>query len=228
VGWLDAVFPPYRGLRDADKWAGALAFVYSQFAAVGAFALLGWLKRRVNDQSRREWATALLIASLLAIPTYYGNGILYGMHGQIRVSDYPPGWYAADRTLAADPRPGRALFLPWHDYMALSFVRNTNRVVGNPAPLFFSVPVTASRDPEIPGVSPPIDDDQVAVSHLVTAGNDVQWASVLASRDFKYLILAKELDWSTYAYLNTQPGLQLLADYGSIILYRNTQWHSGG
>jgi hypothetical protein len=229
VGWLDSVFPPYRGMRDADKWAAVLALVYSQLSGVGALVVLAWIRGQVKDQSRREWASALVIALLLAAPTYYGNGMLYGMHGQIRVSAYPSGWYAADRTLAADPRPGRAVFLPWHEYMAFSFVGNPNRVVGNPAQFFFSLPVTASQDPEVPGVLPPTDNvDQLAITNLVRAGRDGPWAPVLAAHDFKYLIVARELDWSAYDYLSTQPGLQLVADYGSIILYRNSLWNVGG
>src|SRR5207245_1195752 len=121
-------------------------------------------------------APALLVAVVLAIPLYYGNGLLYGMHGQIRPSNYPAGWYSADLALVADPNPGRTIFLPWHGYMALSFVKNTNRVVASPASMFFSVPVVSSQDLEVPGIAPPDDPDQVAVSMLVTSGGAADWS----------------------------------------------------
>ncbi len=225
VGWLDSVFPPYRGMRDAGKWAAVLALVYSQLIPIGVVAIVGLTRERLKGGLRREYAEALLIALILALPLYYGNGLLYGMHGQIQPSSYPAGWYAADRTLAADPRPGRTVFLPWHGYLALSFVQNTNNVVASPAPMFFSVPVIASQDLEIPGVSPPNDQDEVAITHLVTAGAQGSWATVLAARNFKYVLLAREVDWVSYAYLDNQAGLLRVGDYGSIVLYRNMLWH---
>lgn len=225
IGWVDAVFPPYRGIRDASKWGAVLALVYSQLTAVGVMAVTGWVKERVKDGPRQDGAVALVIAIVLAGPLYYGNGILYGLHGQIRPSAYPVGWYAADRVLSADPHPGRAVFLPWHGYLALSFVRNANRVVGSPAPLFFSIPVVASEDLEIPGIPPPVDDpDQALVARLIAAGGGVDWASGLAERNFKYVLLAREVDWQNYRYLESQTGLALVGDYGSIILYRNLAW----
>lgn len=225
VRWLDYAFSPYRGMRDAGKWAALLAFVYSQLASIGVAGLMIWVGARFKPGPSRELATALVTATVLALPLFYGNGLLFGMHGQIQASAYPPGWYAADRAIAADPHPGRVVFLPWHGYMAFSFVRNTNRVVGSPAPFFFSVQVVVSRDLEIPGVAPPAGDpDQTTVSELVAAGGQGDWASTLANRDFKYLLLARDGDWQSYSYLDAQTGLVLVGDYGSIILYRDLLW----
>ena len=178
------------------------------------------------DVAAAHWVMSiyLLVLSglLLAFPLYYGNGLLYGMHGEIAPSQYPSGWYAADRVLAADPSPGRTLFLPWHEYMSLSFVRNENSVVASPAPSFFSTPVLVSADPEVPGIAPPTDPEQKEVSDLVAAGNAGRWAQVLATHHIKYLLLAREVDWSSYTYLDNQPGLVLVGDYSSIVLYRNS------
>jgi hypothetical protein len=41
----------------------------------------------------------------------------------------------------------------------------------------------------------------------------------------KYVLLAREVGWTDYGYLDSQPGLQLVGDYGSILLYRNELWH---
>jgi hypothetical protein len=147
------------------------------------------------------------------------------MHGQIHPSAYPVGWYAADHALLADPNPGRAVFLPWHGYLALSFVQNSNRVVANPAPQFFSINVVASEDLEIPGIRAPTDADQVVVSNLVAKAGEGDWSSQLAARGFKYVLLARELDWQSYDYIDRQPDLVLVKDYGSIALYRNMLWH---
>ena len=221
VTWLDTHFSLYRGMRDAGKWAALLALVYSQLAALGAAVTLDYIRARQRDSASREWLVAVATGLLLAFPLYYGNGLLFGMHGEIQPSQYPTGWYAADRALLADSHPGRTLFLPWHEYMTLSFVRNQNRVVAPPAPTFFSTPVLVSTNPELPGAAPPSDPDQVAISELVKVGDQGRWAEVLAPRNIKYVLLAREVDWKSYEYLNHQPGLALVGDYGSIVLYRN-------
>ena len=225
VNWLDTVIPPYRGMRDAGKWAALLALVYSQLIPYAAIALLNGTKRRLGTGSLGDFGVAGVVGLVLAVPLLYGNGLLFGMHNQIQPSAYPTGWYTADRALAVDPHPGRTIFLPWNGYLSLSFVRNANRIVASPAPLFFSVPVLASQDLEIPGVSPPDDADQITVSNLVAAGATGNWAAELATSDVKYVLLAREVGWTDYGYLDSQPGLQLVGDYGSILLYRNVLWH---
>ena len=226
VHWLDAVFPPYRGMRDAGKWGAIVALAYSQLIALGFVAIRRAIRDWLQSPASRETAVWTLVAIVLTLPLYYGNGLLYGMHGQIHPSAYPSGWYAADRALLADPHPGRTVFLPWHGYLELSFVHNSNRVVANPAPGFFSVNVVASDDLEIPGISPPTDEDQVMLAGLVAQAGGGNWSSQLAARGFKYILLAHELDWEDYGYLDRQPDLVLVKDYGSIELYRNMLWHA--
>jgi hypothetical protein len=220
---LDAIFPPYRGMRDAGKWAALIALVYAQLIPLGAIVVLAWLRKKVKAP-RIDLAEALATGLLLALPLYYGNGLLFGMHGKVQPSTYPPGWYRADQLLAADPHPGRVLFLPWHLYLGLDFVRNENNVVASPAPSFFSAPVLTSKDPEIPGISPPNDPDQTIVSTLVTLGAKGDWARELAGRNIKYVLVAREVDWSRYRFLASQPGFALVADFGTIAVYRNLSW----
>jgi hypothetical protein len=221
VTWLDATFPVYRGMRDAGKWAALLALVYSQLIALGTAAILGWIRTRPMPKVRSEWIGSAAIGVLLALPLFYGNGLLFGMHGEIKPSQYPAGWYAADRMLLSDSHPGRTLFLPWHEYMSWSFVRNQNNVVCCPAPTFFSTPVLVDTNPGLPGGAAPTDPDQLAVSELVGVGDQGRWAEVLAGHNIKYVLLAREVDWKFYDFLSRQPDVTLVADYGSIVLYRN-------
>jgi hypothetical protein len=194
---------------------------------VGAVAVIRWINIRLPPSRFQELGEAVAIGLMLALPLYYGNGLLFGMHGQVRPSEYPPGWYAVDRVLIADPDPGRALFLPWHEYMSLSFVRNENAVITCPAPGFFSIGVVVSLDPEVPGIRPQDNPDQLAVSALVRNGSDADWAATLATRNIKYVVLARELDWRPYSYLDGQTQLVKLGDFGSIVLYRNLRWSPG-
>jgi hypothetical protein len=222
VGWLDQNFPVYRGMRDAGKWAAMLALVYSQLTALGVAAILGWIRGRGRSATSHQWIEGAAIGLFIALPMYYGNGLLFGMHGEIKPSQYPPGWYTTDRALASDSHPARALFLPWHEYLHLSFVRNQNAIVASPASTFFSIPILASSNPEVPGTAAPNDPEQVAITNLVKAGADGQWATVLAKLDVKYIVLAREVDWASFGYLAQQPGLVEIGDYGSIVLYRNS------
>jgi hypothetical protein len=221
VQWLDAHFFPYRGMRDAGKWAAILALVYSQLAGLGAVAILGWLRKITPRQPRSQWLASVTAGFLLALPLYYGNALLYGAHGEIKPSQYPPGWYAAERVMAHDGHPGRALFLPWHLYMAYSFIQNQNKVVAPPAPAFFSVPVLVSADPEVGGVTPAGNHDQLAVTELVRSGRQGRWSEVLTSVGVRYILVAREVDWEGFLYLDEQPGIVKVGDFGSIILYRN-------
>jgi hypothetical protein len=221
VKWIDAHFSIYRGMRDAGKWTVLLAFVYAQLVGLGAAAIQVSIRKPLLDRLNADWALGTAAALLLALPLYYGNGLLFGMHGEIRPSEYPAGWYAADRTLTSDPNPERTLFLPWHEYMSYSFIRNQNRVVAPPALKFFSVQVIASTDPEVPGVQAPHSSDQDAVAGLVRDGQNGRWAQVLSSHHIKYVLLAKELDWAFFNFLDDQPGLSKVGDFGSIVLYRN-------
>jgi hypothetical protein len=221
VTWLDETFQIYRGMRDAGKWAALLALVYSQLIALGTAAILGWIRTRPMPKVRTEWIGAAATGVLLALPLFYGNGLLFGMHGEIKLSQYPAGWYAADRMLLSDSHPGRTIFLPWHEYMSLSFVRNQNNVVCCPAPTFFSTSVLVDTNPELPGGAAPTDPDQLAVAELVKVGDQGRWAEVLTAHNIKYLLLAREVDWKSYDFLSRQPDITLVADYGSIVLYRN-------
>jgi hypothetical protein len=220
VRWLDAVFRPYRGMRDAGKWAALLAVVYTQLVPLGVVAVLRGVGR-LRLGIARDWATAIASGLALAIPLYYGNGLLLGMHNQIQPSQYPPGWYAADRLLASDPNHGRALFLPWHLYLRLSFVHNVNSVVATPAPTFFSIPVVISADPEVAGIPPPGDPEQAEIARLVQFGGAGDWAPVLARRGIKYVLVAKEVDSERFAFFDKQAGFARVGDYTTIAVYRD-------
>jgi len=219
VRWLDAVFPPYRGMRDAGKWGALLAVMYAQLVPLGVIVIRKWLQDHTSPV--RSIARAAVTGLALGLPLYYGNGLLFGMHGQIRPSTYPTGWYVVDSVMAADPRHARALFLPWHQYLRLSFVRNVNAVVASPAPNFFSVPVVISADAEVGGIAPPTDPEQRAITTLVAAGAKADWATALASRNIKYVLVANEIDSERFAFLARQPGFVRVLGDDNIALYRN-------
>src|SRR5439155_11978907 len=111
-----------------------------QLVALGAVAILDWLKARAQHTPRIESLTSVATGLLIALPLYYGNGLLFGMHGEIRPSQYPAGWYQADHVLASDAHPGRALFLPRHGYISYCFIHNQDKVVASPCPTLLPNP----------------------------------------------------------------------------------------
>jgi hypothetical protein len=207
-------------MRDSGKWGALLAVVYAQLIPLAWIAIRDGVKGWLKGRNVRETSLAITAGLAFALPLYYGNGLLFGMHSQIQPSQYPAGWYAADRVMSADGGRGRALFLPWHQYLRLSFVRNVNSIIASPAPEFFSIPILVSVDPEVDGVAAPDTLDQRTIQRLINAGGASAWARGLRSRDVRFVVVAKELDWQNYAYLDRQAGLEKVGDYGSVVLYR--------
>jgi hypothetical protein len=77
-----------------------------------------------------------------------------------------------------------------------------------------------SADPEIPGIPLPDTVDQLTIHRLIDEGGASDWARGLASRGVRFVLVAKEVDWQTYSYLDLQAGLVQVGDYGSVVLYR--------
>jgi len=178
VNWLNTAIPPYRGMRDAGKWAALLALVYSQLIPYAAIALLNATKTAARYWIPRRLRGGRCCRSGSGGALLYGNGLLFGMHGQSNrrptqpVGTQPTGLWPS--TLIQAHR-----LLAVNGYLSLSFVRNANRVVASPAPLFFSVPVLASQDLEIPGVSRPDDAGPDCCVQSRCCRGDGNWATSL-------------------------------------------------
>ena len=56
----------------------------------------------------------------------------------------------------------------------------------------------------------------------VVRGDKGEWAQVLAAHGVKYVLLSHELEWKSYSYLDFQPDMVKIADFGSIEVYRNS------
>ena len=244
VSWLNGHVPAFKGMRESGKWTALLALAYAQLFPLGFLTVHALLSRFAAsgprdgtdsaEAGRRGLAapvaralSALLALAVVAIPIYYGNGMLLGTRGQIKPSQYPPGWYQVDSLLKADPQPGRTVFFPWIYYSQYSFVDNRNSLIVSPAPTFFQVPVASSHDIHIAGDKPLDDPDEKLIDSMLQESDTNNWAKRLANHDFKYVILARERFGSVYQTLDTQPDLTLVGDYEDLILYRNDLWKPG-
>jgi hypothetical protein len=70
------------------------------------------------------------------------------------------------------------------------------------------------------GIAAPTDPEQVAITDLVGKGSQGDWATVLTKLKVKYVLLAREVDFASFWYLDYLPDFVKVGDYGSIVLYR--------
>jgi hypothetical protein len=139
VLWFYHSIPFFKGLREPQKFVALLIFVYSIFGAIGVDHLLASIERIPH----KKIAILKLFAPafFLLIPLAYSPGMFWAFNGGIKSSQYPASWFTADQFLQNDRTDFRVLFLPWHQYINLSFARG---VVYNPADQFFHKPTIAA------------------------------------------------------------------------------------
>ena len=209
TNWLVAHVPFYRGYREPGKWLGVLALMYSYVGSRGVMQLEDWLKAK-------RWLVQTVTAIALILPLAFAPTILWAAGGQLRSTNYPADWYAANTLLNADTTSFKVLVLPWHEYLHLGFV---GRTVANPAASFFTKPVIVSDDPELTGVAS--DNPQASSGPVVNwlRGN-AGTATTLQPLGVKYIILLKEADWQNYDWLSSDSQLSLVRDTTTLRLYK--------
>lgn len=208
--WLTANIPFAAGYREPQKFVALLAMSYAYFGAVS-----------VAIMRQHAYYNTSYIA--MVVPFFAAPLLLFGGMGQLRTVDYPKDWYVTDTELLGQVREDeKTLFLPWHLYMPYSF---TERVIANPAPKFFSVPIVASSDPELGGASPSLQDEtsrQVG-KLLENAEKNEILAKDLSALHIRYIIVSKDFDYKKYDYLQRKKGISLYKQMETLILYRVTE-----
>ena len=215
--WLVRHVPFFAGFREPQKFVALIALAYAYFATWGAVWLVG------KAASWLQWARYAVIGLLVVLVLGYTSAMLWGLDGQIQPTHYPADWFTANRLLDAQPGNARVLFLPWHLYMAYSF---SGRIIASPAAGFFDRPVVASDDPELPGVAPQTHNavrEAIQASILPEGAKGQQIAAKLRALNIGYVLVAKDLDWKHYDWLNHQTGLTLLRDMPTLRVYRLTK-----
>jgi small basic protein len=207
--------PLLAGYREPHKFIGLLALSYVVFLAPGITTFLAWARAK---------AEALYIFSaifLLMLPLLFTNVMLGGFGGQLHPKQYPASWFTVNDTLERDHDNFTVLFLPWHQYMSFAF---SERIIANPAGKFFAKPVLVSIDPEIGKVTSS-NPQQVALTRLLKKPDNA-FAKNLASENIKYIILAKDLDYQKYNFLQQQHQLTSVLEAPDIQLYVNQAWRA--
>jgi hypothetical protein len=208
--WLFERVPFYAGLRETQKWVAVIVVCYAVFLAWG---LVRVFRTRYVMQHAR-----LCTALLAGVIVMQASLMVWGMNGNVRPADYPSDWYEADALMATDGIcRGRAVVLPWHLYMSFGWA---GAIIANPSDEFFSCPVVHGAAMEWGGVKDISTDRDHAVigAWVALKGTTPQqpWESL---PDITHVILAKEVDWREYAWLDTIPGLRLIRESPTLKIY---------
>ena len=217
--------PLLKGFREPQKFVALLALSYAYLGALGVDDLL---KRARKDKRFPRPLTLLLPSIFLIIPLLYSPVMLWGFGGQLQAVDYPRDWYQLNETLKGDKEDFRVLFLPWHQYMGFLFA---GKVIANPAQNFFDKPIVQGDNMEFGQIysqSNNPDSKYIEGSILKKRTDLSNMGEILLPLNIKYIILAKEVDWQDYDFLDKQTDLKLLSDTESLKVYQNLEFGKGG
>lgn len=211
--------PFYKGFREPQKWVAVIVPIYLFYLTVG----ISHLKDFKLIQSKRYWSAIILGAIIIM----QAPSLLWGFNRQINSTEYPNDWHEVNKFLVgrsaqSDSCSDRVLFLPWHMYMSFNWV---GKVIANPASSFFSCPVVSGTNMEFGGI---YDNSRNADSAAIDAWLAKQGrnktsamadAPVLTGAPIHYIILAKEVDWENYTWLNNLSYLRLIKETPTLFVY---------
>jgi hypothetical protein len=206
----------HLGYREPQKFTACVALAFAVFAAYGAHAAYAWAL-----QKRQELWQGLLPAAVALVILLFTPGIYWGFGGQLSPRHYPAGWSSAAEYLRAHPGRFNTVFLPWHQYMSFGF---SGRVIASPGNVFFPHTIV-SNDPELGAITPPKNASVTQIGQaLVPQAPHNALGPTLTRYNVRYILLAKDYDYTKYAYLQHAPGLRLVSDDASLALYENQTW----
>ncbi len=207
--WLFDNVPFYKGLRETQKWVAVIVAIYAIFLSLGLRELF-----RIKIVGENRLASQLFLSGVIIMQAPL---ILWGMGGQIRPTEYPEDWKQADqRIVELSGCEGATLFLPWHLYMRFDWI---GRVVSSPAKSFFTCPTIKGTNMEWGGIN---DSNRSSLSASVSAWiqNGGQTDLLEAGeKDIRYVLLAKDADWSRYLWLDTRSDIELIEEWPTLKLY---------
>ncbi len=207
-----------RGFREPQKFVAVLALAYSLLGGLGVSELLLGIKKG-RRRMKRVAALAFTIIALTT-PFTYSLNMLGGFNGQLKPVDYPKEWYEANDYLNSREDSFNILFFPWHLYMAFTW---TDRTIPNPASAFFDHPVVSGENIEVNAIetqsTKPV---QRYIDFLLKNRERItDFGALVAPLNIKYIVLAKETDYSGYSFLYRQQDLKPVLDNPRIIVFEN-------
>lgn len=213
----------FKGFREPQKFVALLVLAY---AYVGGMGVAEFEKIALNPARRagaKKIGAWLIIALALATPFIYSFTMFNGFWGQLKPTDYPKDWYEVNDFLNQDEQDFNVLFLPWHAYMDFKWLPNAQKRLSNPASIFFDKPVIQGDNIEAGSIySSSTNPVSKYVEFLLANKNKIDnFGKLIAPLNVKYIILTKEVDYRSYAFLYNQTDLELVKDTENMVVFRN-------
>jgi hypothetical protein len=198
--------PGFVMMREPDKFGvlTALAYAYG----------FGWGIAWLTTRSRGKGAKIAAIALAGALPLSYTPNLLGGLGGQVKASALPSSWSFAERLVGQDT----VLFLPWREYFPTPFT--DQRMIANPAALYFAGTVLTSQNPGSGYAFTAADPEHVFLDKVIGPPVDPQTTqTALAGLGVRFVVLAKVADWRDFADVVDVPGIRLVYSSPTLDLF---------
>lgn len=209
----------FKGFRDSQKFTALLVLTYAYLGALGFDNILK------SSKLKAQSLKVLVSLFFISLPILYSSLMVWGFNGQLYTSHYPQEWFEVNEILNQDRENFKILFFPWHQYMPFSFAEN--KVFANPAPIFFDKETIAGDNVEVGEIytqsKRPI--SQFIEDKILAKRDEINnLGEILALFNIKYIILAKEIDWLEYKFLDRQDDLEIIYDSDYLKVYQNKKW----
>jgi hypothetical protein len=148
------------------------------------------------------------------LPLSYTPNLLGGLGGQVKASALPSSWSFAERLVGQDT----VLFLPWREYFPTPFT--DQRMIANPAALYFAGTVLTSQNPGSGYAFTAADPEHVFLDKVIGPPVDPQTTqTALAGLGVRFVVLAKVADWRDFADVVDVPGIRLVYSSPTLDLF---------
>jgi hypothetical protein len=210
--WLFVHVPPFRVMREPQKFLALLALGYATGFGLGVRSLM-------RGVMSRRWQ-GVILAVIISIPCVYSFRMLWGFNGYVRPSTIPASWTAAAADVGRGP--GSVLVLPWTQYVPFAWTQH--RQVANPMASLFQRDTVVSGDPGLDGVSSRSTGvRETRIDALLARSSRVDdFGRLAAPLGIRFVALNKVDDWRTYAWLRRQQDLRLVQEWPDLALFEST------
>jgi len=205
--------PFYKGLREPQKWVAVIIPIYLFYLTLGVIGL-----NRLKIIIKNRFLGGVILTAIIVM---LAPSLLWGFNRQVKPTPYPDDWYEVNNLLISKfsktkDCSDRILFLPWHMYLKFNWA---GKVIANPSSNFFKCPIISGTNMEWGGIYDNSGNfNSEAIVNWLKLKGDEGMPTLVGDR-VRYIILAKEVDFKDYLWLNKAPYLQLIKETETLFVY---------
>ena len=207
----------FQIMRESQKFLMLWVLAISLFFGWGATKIISLFKKKTIQ---------IIVGTLLCIglPICYTPNIFNGLNGQVSLATIPSEFQQANKLIGNGP--GKILYLPWHQYMLYPFTNG--HVTANLGSKLFARDVISGDNVEAGGViSQSTSPRSAFIQSLLNSNPTVKnLGSLLEPLGVQFVVLSKNVNWLSYAWISQQSDLKLIADNTSLSIYENSSYKS--